>query len=65
MLTNQSPALPDGDEAGGVEVAAVEEVELGEGGEVTEEGGEGEGGTALTLSTPLHLVCVPVTVQTS
>ncbi len=65
VLTNQKRVLPNGDEAGGVEVAAVEEVELGEGGEVTEEGGEGEGGTALTLCAPLHLMRVTVTVQTS
>ena len=48
VLTNHSAALPDGDEAGRVEVAAVEEVELGEGGEVAEEGGEGERGATLT-----------------
>ena len=36
VLTNESAALPDGDEAGGVEVAAVEEVELSEGGEMSE-----------------------------
>ena len=40
--------LGDGDQAGGVEVAAVEEVELGQEGEGAEEGAEGEGGAALT-----------------
>ena len=40
--------LGDGDEAGGVEVAAVEEVELGEKREGAEEGAEGEGRATLT-----------------
>ena len=40
--------LGDGDEAGGVEVAAMEEVELGEKGEGAEEGAEGEGRATLT-----------------
>ena len=40
--------LGDGDEAGGVEVAAMEEVELGEKREGAEEGAEGEGRATLT-----------------
>ena len=40
--------LGDGDEAGGVEVAAMEEVELSEKREGAEEGAEGEGWATLT-----------------
>ena len=58
-------ALPDVDEAGRVEVAAVEEVEVGELLEAAEDGGEGEGGAALAGGGALHLVAVSVTVQTA